>query len=69
MLCGRCLSEQRHIIRWRQCSGGWVWKPVLGHVLGRHMPEYVLNHLPKHVLRHMLDKHVLNQMAHTVLMT
>ena len=47
--------------------------PVLGHMLKhvphRHVPEYVLMHVPKHVLGHMLDKHVLNRMAHTVPMT
>ena len=46
---------------------------MLRHVLGRHVPEYVLGHvlrhmLDKHVLTHMLE-HVLNQMAHAVLMT
>ena len=41
-------------------SGGWFVMAVLGHVL---------KHVPKHVLRHMLDKHVLNRLAHAVLMT
>ena len=66
-------------------SQGWFKVPVLGHVLGRHVPEYVLEHMPgpvlkhlpeyalkhvpKHVLRYMLDKHLLNQMAHAVLRT
>ena len=67
------------------CTREWFTKPVLGHVLGRHVlghmpghllkhvPEYVLKHVPKHVLRHILDKHmlehVLNRMVHAVLMT
>ena len=42
---------------------------VLKHVPDRHMPEYVLKHVPQHPLRHMPDKHVLNRMAHAVLMT
>ena len=36
--------------------------PVLGHVLGRHMPEHGLEHMPGHMLRHVLkhepDRHV-----------
>ena len=42
---------------------------VLKHVPDRHVPKYVLKHVPKHVRRHMPNKHVLNQMAHAVLMT
>ena len=51
--------------------GGWVGKPVLGHVhrhvlrhvrgrhvRGRHMPEYMLEHMPGHVLKHVPDRHV-----------
>ena len=54
------------------CLFRHVLEHMPGHVL-RHLPEYVLKYVPQHVLRHMLDKqvleHVLNQMAHTVLMT
>ena len=43
-------------------EGGWFRKPVLGHVLklvlrhvlGRHVPEHGLEHMPGHVLRHVL---------------
>ena len=45
-----------------------VLEHMPGHVL-RQVPEYGLEHVPQHVLRHMLDKHVLNRMAHAVLMT
>ena len=56
----------RHMLRY--VLGRHVPEHIHGHVL-KHMPEYVLKHVPKHVLRHIIDKHVLNQMAHAVLMT
>ena len=52
----------------RHVLGGHVPEHMPGHVL-KHVSEYVLKHVPQHVLRHMLDKHVLNRMAHAVLVT
>ena len=53
-----------------------VHRHVLRHVLGRHVPEHMLEHMPGQVLRHLpeyvsrhVPKHMLNPMAHAVLMT
>ena len=37
---------------------GWFRKPVLGHVLGRHVPEHVLEYMRGHLLMHMPERHV-----------
>ena len=68
--------ETRDIIECSQSSprlqgmGGWFLMAVLGHVLklvprhvlGRHVPKHVLEHMPGHVLRlvrkHVPDRHV-----------
>ena len=81
---GNCLS--RYI--WSKSDlipltilGGWVGKPVLGHVhrhvlrhvrgrhvRGRHMPEYMLEHMPGHVPDRHVPQHVLKHVPHHVLM-
>ena len=45
---------------------GHVPRHVLRLVLGRHVPEHMLEHVPKHVLRHLPDKHVLEHVSRHV---